>query len=69
MVAAGSILLVLNSCSEKEAEPPQPSTVPVKKPFPDLSLAIQKRVEKKTGRSDRLTQRVQPRTFQTPRKF
>jgi len=47
MVAAGSILLVLNSCSEKEVAPPQPSIVPVKKPFPDLSLAIQKRVEKK----------------------
>ena len=47
MVAAGSILLVTNSCSEKEVAPPQPSIVPVKKPFPDLSLAIQKRVEKK----------------------
>ena len=47
MVAAGSILLVLHSCSEKEVAPPQATTVPVKKPFPDLSLAIQKRVEKK----------------------
>ncbi|MBT7650717.1 MAG: tetratricopeptide repeat protein, partial [Opitutae bacterium] len=47
MVAAGSILLVLNSCSEKEVEPPQATTTTARKSFPDLSLAIQKRVEKK----------------------
>ena len=68
MVAAGSILLVLNSCSEKEVAPPQQSIVPVKKPFPDLSLAIQKRVEKKPEEAIAFSESI-TKTFQTLQKF
>ena len=69
MVAAGSILLALHSCSEKEVAPPQATTVPVKKPFPDLSLSDSKKSRKKTGRSDCPYSESTTKTFQTLQKF
>jgi len=43
----GAILLIVNNCSEEEVEIKEVPQKVVSKKFPDLSLAIQKRVEKK----------------------
>ena len=52
MVATGTTLIMLFNCSEKQEQIINNSEVPIKQELPDLSEAIQKRVEKKTKRSN-----------------
>ena len=47
MALTGAILLIVNNCSEEVVEIKEVPQKVVSKKFPDLSLAIQKRVEKK----------------------